>query len=119
MIGCISTLYLNVSSFFPLFVEEHYNEKITTTMVAVILSTFEATAMLSAPINARLISKMGRKNAIIVGVFLMFIGTMMLGMTAYIPYENWKVFYVSSILARALQGYGDSLVFPAIFSMVT
>ena len=34
------TLYLNIVSFYPLFVNEHYNNKISTTMVSIAMSAF-------------------------------------------------------------------------------
>ena len=102
MLCCISTLYLNVASFFPLFVEKHYKEHISSTMVAVIMSTCEFMAMIFAPINAPFISKIGRKNAILIGLLIQTVGTIMIGLTSIIPYEKWRVFFGASILARAL-----------------
>lgn len=81
----VSTLYLNVGAFFPLYVDSNYKGYINTTMVSIILCAFEVSAVLSTPIHAITISKMGRKNAMLIGMVAILIATYMLGFLAYIP----------------------------------
>jgi predicted MFS family arabinose efflux permease len=54
-------------------------------MVSIILCAFEVSAVLSTPIHAITISKMGRKNAMLIGMVAILIATYMLGFLAYIP----------------------------------
>jgi MFS family permease len=95
-----STLYLSVSAFFPLFVADHYVNHINTTMVAIILSSFEFAGVVSTPIHAVTISKMGRKNALLIGLLVLFLSTVSLGLMAYIDYDHWEIFFWISIVSR-------------------
>lgn len=110
---------MNVGAFFPLYVDSNYKGYINTTMVSIILAAFEVSAVLSTPIHAITISKMGRKNAMLVGIVAILIATYMLGLLAYIPNEKWFLFYSLAIFARLIQGYGDSLAITTIFSVVS
>lgn len=115
----VSTLYLNVGAFFPLYVDMKFGNRINTTMVAIILCAFEVSAVLSTPIHAITISKMGRKNAMIIGLIAVILATYMLGFLAYFKKDQWLEFYLLAILARLIQGYGDSLAITTIFSVVS
>jgi MFS family permease len=112
-------LYLNVGAFYPLFVEKNYNDDINSTLVAIVLSSLEFAGVVFSPIHAITISKMGRKNAIIIGLLILMIATFALGLISYIDYDKWGLFYAISILARFVQGYGDSLVFTTTFSIIS
>lgn len=94
------TLYLNIVSFYPLFVDDHYSKYINTMMVSVALATFNFAGVVCTPIHAVTISRMGRKNAIVVGLVCMLISNTGLGMLALIPYERWGLFYFCSVLIR-------------------
>jgi Na+/melibiose symporter-like transporter len=98
----ISTLYLNVGAFFPLYVDQQFKGKINSTMVAIILCAFEVSAVLCTPIHAITISKMGRKNAMLVGMITIIISTYMLGFLAYFPKDQWLSFYLLAIVARLI-----------------
>jgi hypothetical protein len=43
---------------------------------------------------------MGRKNAILIGLFILFFATISLGLISYINYENWVLFMSLSVLSR-------------------
>lgn len=104
------TLYLNVVSFFPLFVNQHYKDYISTFMTSCCLSAFQFAAVISTKVHQVTISKMGRKNAVIVGFTILLISTTCLGMLEYVPYDQWKLFYGLSIVIRFAQGYASSLI---------
>jgi MFS family permease len=113
------TQYLNVSSFFPLFVKANYGEEvISTTMVSLCMCSFEFAGVIMSPINSRSLSIIGRKNALTLGFTIMFCSCAGLGMIAKIPTSNWKTFYAIACFTRFMQGYGDSLVLTSSFSMV-
>jgi MFS family permease len=97
------TAYLNVSSFYPLFVNENYKDKINSTIVSVCLAAFELAGCLFTPIHGYTISKIGRKNAILIGFALLILSTTALGMVALIDSKkegNWKLFIAASFFAR-------------------
>ena len=82
------TLYLSISSFFPLFVEAHY-PMINSSMVSICMSSFEVAGVLFTPVHAITISKMGRKNSIVFGFSILIFTTTSLGLLSYIPYDHW------------------------------
>jgi hypothetical protein len=43
---------------------------------------------------------MGRKNATLIGLFILFLATISLGLLSYINYENWVLFMSISVLSR-------------------
>jgi MFS family permease len=113
------TLYLNISSFYPLYVERTFGlDTINSTMIAVAIAMFEFGGFVSNPIHAHTISKVGRKNSILIGLTILVLANTALGMLSYIPADNWVLFYVLSIVVRLVQGYGDSLVVTTQFSVI-
>lgn len=109
MIMCIiatqftcGTLYLNIVSFYPLFVDTHYRDAISTFKVSVAMSAFQFAGVICTPIHAITISKMGRKNAMIIGTICMLIANTCLGMLALISYDKPQTFYICSLLVRFL-----------------
>lgn len=104
------TIYLNVAAFLPLYVEGKFAGTITPTMVSIILASFELACILSSKIHQLTISKMGRKNAILISYVILAISTTLLGILDKVDKEDWKTFYVSAVFLRLVQGYADSLV---------
>ena len=78
------TQYLNVMSFFPLFVEQNYDKEISTSMVSICMSCFEISAILTSPIIGNSIQKTGRKNALVIGFIIMAVANIGLGAAKYI-----------------------------------
>ena len=113
------TQYYNIIAFLPLFVSKHYGDTINASMVSCALCAFQVAAVIFPKVHAVTIHRMGRKNAIILGFAVMSIATFALGALALIPYDNWKLFLVSAMLTRFIQGYGDSLAQTTMFSMIT
>jgi len=74
------TLYLNVFSFVPLYVQTNYGNKINVSTVSFSLCAFELAAIISAKIHQLTISEMGRKNAVILSYFLLIVTTTGLGL---------------------------------------
>jgi len=88
-------------------------------MVSIAMSAFQFAGVLCTPIHAVTISKMGRKNAIIVGFVCMLVANTGLGMLALINYDNWRLFYFFSCLIRFIQGYGDTLATTTALSLIS
>ena len=111
-------MYFNLSAFAPLFIEERFEGKISNKMVGLMVAAMELAGVLSSPIHGLSISKMGRKNAWILGYLTVIVGTFMLGATSYYEKKDWKLFYTISVLGRFLQGYGDSICLTVIFAQI-
>ena len=86
MLVC-GTLYLNISSFFPLYVNSVYGDQISTVMIACTLCCFNLAGVVCTPIHAITISRMGRKNALLVGFWAILISNTALGLCASISAE--------------------------------
>ena len=99
MLVC-GTLYLNIASFFPLFVAEFYAENINQSMVACALCCFQFAGVICTPIHAITISKMGRKNAMMIGFGAILISNTVLGMLSKVNPKHWKAFLFMSCLTR-------------------
>lgn len=118
MLAC-GTLYLNITSFFPLFVQKQFGDQINTVVIAITLSSFNFAGVVCSPIHAVTISKMGRKNALMIGFGCIFLSNTALGVCAYLAPEHPVLFTVCCCLARFFQGYGDSLAMATSFSMIS
>ena len=77
-------------------------------MVSICLSAFELAGFLFTPLHGWSISKIGRKNSIIIGFILMILSSTTLGLVSLIDKEKWQLFIVISFFARFVQGFGDS-----------
>jgi len=56
------------------------------------------------------ISRMGRKNSILLGFLVLFVTTTGLGMLDLIPKDHFKTFYFVACVIRFAQGYADCLI---------
>ena len=56
------------------------------------------------------ISKMGRKNSILLGFLILIITTFGLGMLDLIPKTYWVTFYFTGCFIRFWQGYASCLI---------
>lgn len=110
-------MILNVASFYPLHVENHYTQ-INPGKVALALGCFNVAGVIFTPVHSWTISKMGRKTSIILGMFCVLVSNTALGALAYIPDTEWQTFFYLSCGIRFIQGYGDSLSFSTAFSLV-
>lgn len=118
MLAC-GTLYLNITSFFPLFVQTQFGTHINTVVIAITLSSFNFAGVVCSPIHAVTISKMGRKNALIIGFICIFVSNTALGVCAGLAPGHPVLFTVCCCVARFFQGYGDSLAMATSFSMIS
>lgn len=87
-------------------------------MVSLALGSFDLSAMLCAKIHAITISKMGRKNAVMLGYFLLIVSLCGIGTLDMLPKDNWRTFYSFLLLLRFLGGYADSLAFTTQNSII-
>jgi MFS family permease len=94
----------------------HYKDSISTFKVGVAMSVFQFAGVIFTPIHAITISKMGRKNAMLVGEVCMFVANVGLGMLAIIPYDRPGTFYTLTLL---IQGYGNTLTTTTALSLIS
>lgn len=95
--GLMFTLYGNIATFYPPYNEKHH-PTVTDTMVGIVLSMFEAGILISSPFVSMLLSKVGRKNFVIIGNILMVVASMCFGLLVYV--ENDTVFFILSLIFR-------------------
>jgi MFS family permease len=88
-------------------------------IIAVILTSFNFAGVVCSPIHAITISKMGRKNALIIGFIFIFVSNTALGVCAYLAPDHPTTFTICCCIARFFQGYGDSLAMATSFSMIS
>ncbi len=86
MLACIlfceftcSTLYLNISSFFPLFVNKNFGTHINSLMVAISLCAFELSGFVTTPLIPIIINRTGRKWSMVMGFICLLISNTALG----------------------------------------
>ena len=91
---------MNISSFYPLHVEDHFEKHIDATMVAVALCAFEVAGIICTPLIPVVLGSFGRKNAIILGFAMLIVSNTGLGLLSMVPDSNWKMFWGLSILIR-------------------
>jgi len=103
------TLYLNVFAFVPLYIQKNYAGEISVSMASFSLCAFELAALISAKIHQMTISKMGRKNAVILSYLLLILSTTGLGLLDLVDKSDWKLFIALLTILRFVQGYADSL----------
>lgn len=91
---------MNISSFYPLYVNDHFGESIDSTMVAVSLCAFEFAGIICTPLIPKIMGSFGRKYSINLGFLMLLISNSGLGLLSIVPYDNWKLFWGLSILVR-------------------
>lgn len=92
-----NTLYMNVSSLLPAFVEKEY-DTLNAFNVGCLMSVFPVGFLISAPIIGSNLERAGRKNIEIAGIVLMTVSTLTFGLASY--FKNVWVFYTISTVAR-------------------
>jgi MFS family permease len=118
MVVC-GTLYLNILSFFPLYVDKRFNGAIPTQTIAFMLCSFNAAGVLFSPCNYYFIRKYGRKNSLMFGFFLLFISQFALGIFADVPDKYPSHFVLVNSISRFVQGWGDSLAMASSMNLIS
>ena len=110
------TLYLSVTSFFPLYVGIHFPE-INATLISICMTAFEFSGCLFGPFHPVTMTKIGRKNSIIYGAIILVFTTTSMGLLSVVELD-WQTFICLSTAVRFIQGFADSLCLTAIYSIV-
>ena len=82
----------------PLYMEEHF--KFNSTMVGLLLASYQVSFSLSAPFIGSFLTKIGRRQAIITGLVVMSLATVMFALAS--ATENPSLFYTISLTARLI-----------------
>ena len=98
MIG--ATLFLNVISFYPLYSAQKYGDRMTTTLIAIAMCAFEFAGVVFTPVHAMSMSKMGRKNALIIGEVINVITNTIMGLLSLLSADKPMLFFWISALTR-------------------
>lgn len=109
------TLYGNIATFYPPYTKDNH-KTVTSTMVGVVLASFEGSILISSPIISMTMQKVGRKNYIIFGNLCIVLSTIGFGLTKRIT--NDLAFFIASVGFRMIQGFGDAACSTAVFSVI-
>jgi DHA1 family multidrug resistance protein-like MFS transporter len=101
------TLYLNVAVLVPIFVADTF-PTIDAVKVGALMAIFPIAYLVSAPLVGSMLTKHGRKSAVIGGVILMTVSTVIFALAGKL--KNPTRFYWVSFLARLVQGVADAVV---------
>ena len=101
------TLYLNVAVLVPLFVHTTFPE-MNSFKVGALMAIFPIAYLFAAPLVGSTLTKHGRKSAVIGGVIMMTISTIIFALAGDLT--NPDRFYWVSFLARLVQGVADAVV---------
>jgi MFS family permease len=106
-------MMLNVAAFLPTFIEGNDwisddGYELDSSGVSLILSIFAVAQIIFAPFNAMIKNKIGTKNAIICGFFMLTGTTFGLGAISRI--SDPHLFKYIAIVLRFFQGQGDVLL---------
>ena len=91
------TLYGNIATFYPPY-KKHHHPTITDTMVGIVLAMMEVGILASSPFISMILQKLGRKNFILIGHFVMIMASIGFGLLVYI--QNDDTFFWISIGLR-------------------
>jgi MFS family permease len=103
----VMCLQFNVSSLLPAFVDEKY-PNLNAFQVGCLMSIFPVGFLVTAPLIGAYLEKIGRKNALYLGVVTMTLSTLAFGLASY--FDEVLPFYVVSMVARFLQGVASASV---------
>ena len=115
-------MMLNVAAFLPTFIEgnawdDSDGYALDSTDVSLILSIFAVAQIIFAPFNAMIKNKIGTKNAIIFGFFMLTATTFGLGAISRI--SDPHLFKYIAVILRFFQGQGDVLLQITCYSVIT
>ena len=114
--NCASQItYLNIAALSPTYFEEEFPDR-GTIWLGVLLSGYPLAFIISVPFVGLNISRIGRKNSVVIGVVVMALATGLFGLAGYSG--NFYSFITLSFLARLIQGIGDGFVSVAAPSII-
>jgi predicted MFS family arabinose efflux permease len=99
MVVC-GTLYLSITSFYPLYTDGKYGKKISTVTISFTLVCFNLAGVVCTPIHAITIGKMGRKNALLIGFWAILISNTALGLCSLVSEDQPTFFIILCCVAR-------------------
>lgn len=84
----IATGWLNITSFYPLYVEKMFGrDNINSKMVSIAMNAAEVAGIVGSPLHGPLISAVGQKNAITIGFFINIITSLFMASLVFVPKE--------------------------------
>lgn len=83
------------------------------------MGAFYIPVIVFTPFYAWLFPKLGRKTVCIIGSSMLIITNFALGLVKFVPPDNPKLFIALSFIARFFQGFGDSMLVIASYSVIT
>ena len=116
LINCASQMtFSNIAVLLPTYFKKTYPD-VGTFWVGLLLAAYPLTYAITVPLLGSKLAKIGRKNTVTGGVFLMGAASILLGLAGYCG--NLFSFLTLSFIARLSQGVGDGLVCVGVPSIV-
>ena len=78
-----SSLNLNIVSLLPQFVNTHFPDKLSNLKIGVLMAVYPVAFLFATPIVGDRMQSFGRKNALVAGVLLMTVATVVFGLAAF------------------------------------
>ena len=86
-------------------------------MCAIAITSYCLAAVLTFKFHNSLMALVGRKNALLFGIFLVTTSTVGMGILQII--DNWKVFYGVTFAVRMTHGYANALCLSVLYSITS
>ena len=110
----VNACFSNIMPFFP---QEAHSKGVPEYIVGIIFAALPFGGIISSFFLAKYISKIGRKRALLFGVFANIVTAAVLGCLDFV--ENEMVFIVIAIISRIFQGVARSAYSTATFSSIS
>lgn len=110
----VNACFSNIMPFFP---QEAHSKGVPEYLVGIIFAALPFGGILSSFFLAKYISKIGRKRALLFGVFINIVTATVLGCLKFV--DNEMIFIIIAIVSRFFQGCGRSAYSTATFSSIS
>ena len=114
--GVSQLVYMNISTLLPDKVSEDYPE-FTSLDVGLLFACYQLVFLIVAPVLGDVLPKFGRRRAIIWGICIITVATMLFASAAIFKNSGgW--FFTVSLIARCMQGGADALILISVPSII-
>ena len=114
--NCASKItFLNIAALDPIYFSKEFPDR-GTIWLGVLLFGYPLAFVILVPFVGLNLTRIGRKNAVVVGLMIIAAVTGLFGIAGY--FRNFYIFVIISFIARFIQGLGDGLVCVAAPSII-
>jgi len=110
------TSFMNVAALLPAYAEQEH-PTLNSTTIGLLLSAYQVTFLVAAPLVGSFMGSVGRKKCIGYGIVSVSIATLIFALAVFCKDDGW--FWTVSCFARGIQGIADAMVIITIPSIVS